>query len=70
MAWRRGRSDRHAVLNTQTIQHVGQPVPATANRPDVSAASVADELTKLAALKAACVLTDEEFNAQKARLLG
>jgi hypothetical protein len=31
---------------------------------------IADELTKLAALRDAGVLTDEEFDNQKARLLG
>ena len=35
----------------------------------VSPSGVADELAKLAQLKAAGILTEEEFNAQKARLL-
>jgi hypothetical protein len=32
-------------------------------------ASVADELVKLAALRDSCVLTEDEFAAQKAKLL-
>ena len=42
------------------------------NRPDLkgqATASVADELAKLAALKAQGVLSDEEFNKQKLKLL-
>ena len=42
------------------------------NRPDVkthTASSVADELAKLAALKAQGLLSDEEFNIQKLKLL-
>ena len=35
----------------------------------VSPSGVADELAKLAQLKAAGILTEEEFNAQKAKLL-
>jgi hypothetical protein len=35
-----------------------------------SASSVADELAKLAHLRDAGVLTDQEFAAQKAKLLG
>lgn len=42
------------------------PVPVAA--PSVS--SLADELTKLAALRDQGILTDDEFNTQKARLLG
>jgi hypothetical protein len=50
----------------------GAPTPAapSAPAPSAPAMSVADELAKLAALRSAGVLTDEEFSAQKAKLLG
>jgi Short C-terminal domain len=44
--------------------------PPASNTSASSAFSVADELKKLAELRDAGVLTDEEFAAQKARLLG
>ena len=37
---------------------------------DIAGASTADELSKLAALKEKGVITDEELQAQKAKLLG
>lgn len=37
--------------------------------PLLSSASVADELTKLAKLKESGILSEEEFNAQKSKLL-
>jgi hypothetical protein len=40
------------------------------SRADAQRASIADELSKLAALRDQGVLTEEEFAAQKARLLG
>lgn len=47
------------------------PVPPTAPAPHhVAAVSIADELMKLAQLRDAGVLTPEEFQAQKTRLLG
>jgi len=46
-------------------RHGIQPEP-----PRVAAPSVADEIDKLAALKERGLLTEEEFNAQKAKLLG
>ena len=45
-------------------------VPQEPARPQATAISVADELAKLAQLRSAGVLTDEEFAAQKANLLG
>ena len=48
----------------QTISPIAQPVVAPTSR------SVADELAKLAKLKADGILTEEEFQAQKAKLLG
>lgn len=49
----------------QTIAPIAQPVVAP-----TSSRSVADELTKLAKLKANGILTEEEFQAQKSKLLG
>jgi hypothetical protein len=47
------------------------PAPAApASPPTPASASVADELAKLVQLRDAGALTDEEFAAQKARLLG
>ena len=48
----------------QTIAPIAQPVVASTSR------SVADELAKLAKLKADGILTEEEFQAQKSKLLG
>ena len=45
-------------------QLVAKPVEAS------SSSSVADELAKLAKLKATGILTEEEFQAQKSKLLG
>jgi hypothetical protein len=45
-------------------------VPSTSAAPSSPVASVADELGKLAALRDSGVLTNDEFAAQKARLLG
>ena len=47
----------------------GQGAPQAASNSS-SGTSVADELAKLAELRAAGVLTDEEFAQQKAKLLG
>jgi len=44
--------------------------PQATTRPSAAASSVADELIKLAQLRDAGVLTAEEFQAQKAKLLG
>jgi hypothetical protein len=56
------------------VAKVGEPTPSSedATPPAVSAApvSTADELKKLAELRDAGVLSDEEFDAQKAKLLG
>ena len=48
----------------QTVAPIAQPVVAPSSR------SVADELAKLAKLKADGILTEEEFQAQKSKLLG
>ena len=48
----------------------GEPGQATEVAAPAPAFSVADELAKLAQLKTAGVLTDDEFEQQKAKLLG
>ena len=45
-----------------------QPVPAPA--PPPAAVDPVEQLERLAALKAQGILTDEEFSAQKAKILG
>jgi hypothetical protein len=52
-------------IRTRVAQAGRGPEPSTPG-----GASVADELTKLAELRDAGVLTSEEFDVQKARLLG
>ena len=56
--------DNAKQVSTPTAQPIAQPVVAPAS------SSVADELAKLAKLKADGILTDEEFQAQKSKLLG
>lgn len=51
----------------QVTTHAPQPVVRQTSN---AGSSVADELTKLAKLKADGILTEEEFQAQKAKLLG
>ena len=46
------------------------PAPASAPAPSGGGDDVLDQLTKLGELHAAGVLTDEEFAAQKAKILG
>ncbi|THA32153.1 DUF4429 domain-containing protein [Streptomyces sp. A1277] len=50
-----------AILAQHTSQHAA---------PAATSSSVADELTKLAGLREAGILTPEEFDAQKSRILG
>lgn len=53
------------------VPFLDDPAAAQATPPSpASQVSVADELTKLAALRDAGVISDEEFAAQKAKLLG
>lgn len=58
----------------QEAQQYGQPAPpppqAAAPAPAAGEASMIDQLKELGELKAQGVLTDEEFVAQKAKLLG
>jgi len=56
-------ADMQAQMNTMEAQQAA-PAPAASSGGDLM-----DELSKLADLKAAGVLTDEEFSAAKAKLL-
>ena len=56
--------DNAKQASTPIAQPIAQPVVAPAS------SSVADELAKLAKLKADGILTEEEFQAQKSKLLG
>src|SRR5258708_34938909 len=62
-----GRSQDEEITATITRLMLTGAAPAAAQAPP---ASVADELVKLAQLRDVGALTDEEFAAQKARLLG
>lgn len=55
-------------MPTRTFNVLSQHVVAPTTQP-VSPASVADEIKKLGELRSQGLLTDEEFAAQKARLL-
>ena len=47
-----------------------QPAPAPTPAPQPAAADPIEQLERLAALKAQGIVTDEEFAAQKAKILG
>lgn len=64
-----GIKDIFAIIIDMVDKKVAQQKIAPVMQP-VSSTSVADELTKLAKLKDAGILSEEEFNAQKAKLLG
>jgi type II secretory pathway pseudopilin PulG len=53
--------------SVSVTQH--SPAPATDLSPSPAAASIADELARLGTLKDSGVLSDEEFEVQKAKLL-
>jgi hypothetical protein len=67
-------SDQFAQVVRDTLPSTPEPKPAAPPASPAPAAStstsVADELTKLAALRDSGVLTEDEFAVQKARLLG
>lgn len=64
-----GIKDIFAIILDMVDKKVAQQKIVPVMQP-VSSTSVADELTKLAKLKDAGILSEEEFNAQKAKLLG
>ena len=62
-----------AVLDATAALHVTSEAPKQLQdqpRPTASASSIADELAKLAALRDSGVLTEDEFQTAKSRLLG
>jgi hypothetical protein len=59
-----------AVAQQMAAQQLAPPPVAPAAAPAAPESSVIDQLKELAALKDAGVLTQAEFDAQKARLLG
>lgn len=69
-AIRRQSKKQTRLLREQAVRLPAQPPSASPLPPPAPASSVADELGRLAALRDAGVLTDEEFAAQKTRLLG
>ena len=64
------RSKKTMERQSQYVHHMTPPqVPAQAPSPE-AAVDVADQLRKLAELRDQGILTDEEFSAQKSKLLG
>ena len=63
-----GMRDRTIKAQAEAKQHFDDYVRQTATA--TGGASAADELSKLAGLKANGTITEEEFQAQKAKLLG
>ena len=64
---------QQAAINAQVAEEVARQTAAPAPAPapaGVDTSSLIDQLTRLGELKSAGILTDEEFAAQKARLLG
>jgi hypothetical protein len=60
------QQQKYAAQDAQAQQQqYAEPAPAPAAEPDVT-----EELTKLAQLHSQGILTDEEFSAKKAQLLG
>ena len=60
--------NQQRMMQQQAMQQ--QPVQQPAPAPAVDESSVIDQLKELAALKEQGILTDEDFAAQKAKLLG
>jgi Short C-terminal domain len=59
------QQQKYAAQDAQAQQQAAPPAPAAAAAPDLNA-----QLTQLAALHEQGILTDEEFSAKKAQLLG
>jgi Short C-terminal domain len=62
-------ADMQAQMNAMQAQQAAAPAPPPVAAPAAAAPDMMTELSKLADLKAAGVLTDEEFAAAKAKLL-
>ena len=58
-----------SVIIDDAKQNAAQVAPVMSQPVAPQSSSIADELTKLAALKEQGILTDEEFQIQKAKLL-
>jgi uncharacterized membrane protein YdbT with pleckstrin-like domain len=73
-AGERGQESFRNVRNPEAVQksiyHESEARKGLGGRPGVPTGSVADEIAKLAALRDAGSLSAEEFEAQKAKLLG
>jgi hypothetical protein len=65
----RWQQQEEAQYYEQQQQYYAQPAPAPAPAP-AAAADPIEQLKELAALKAQGILTDAEFQAQKAKILG
>ena len=67
----RRQAERWAAQDPYYQQQYAEPAPApAAPEPQAAGASRVDQLKELAALKEQGVLSDEEFAAEKARILG
>jgi hypothetical protein len=68
------RRQQGKMIEQQEAAYAAEPAPAPAAAPPAAAAPSIDEeveaLKQLAALKDQGILTDEEFAAQKAKILG
>jgi hypothetical protein len=65
----RRQQNRWSQQEAQQEPQYAEPAPAPAPAPAAPTESRIDKLTKLGELKAQGVLTDDEFNAEKARIL-
>ncbi len=62
--------NQQRMMQQQAMQQQPVQQQAPAQAPAVDESSIIDQLKELAALKEQGILTDEEFAAQKAKLLG
>jgi hypothetical protein len=65
----RRQQNRWSQQEAEQAPQYAEPAPAPAPAPAAPTESRIDKLTKLGELKAQGVLTDDEFNAEKARIL-
>jgi hypothetical protein len=65
----RRQSQRWAAQDEQAYQQQAAPPPAAAPAPAASESRI-DQLKELGELKSQGILSDEEFEAEKARILG
>ena len=67
---RQAEEDQDAQIADLQDQQAAAPAPAPAAPAAPAGDDMVTQLKKLGDLKASCVLTDEEFNAAKAKLIG